>query len=124
MEAGWVLRWTSCNRWMPTCVYNCVVFRQAWPRNNCRLRRSAPLARRDICLSYHAVPDNMRRLDQFVSEVSKLWMHQLRRRSQRGPSRWNWDRMNRMLPRYLPTPRILHPYPKDRFRARLKAGAV
>ena len=49
---------------------------------------------------------------------------QLRRRSQRGRSRWNWARMHRILPRYLPTPRILHPYPKDRFRARLEARAV
>jgi len=75
-------------------------------------------------LNYHAVPDNMRRLDQFVTEISKLWLRQLRRRSQRGRASWNWTRMHRVVRRYLPTPRILHPYPKDRFRARLAAGAV
>jgi group II intron reverse transcriptase/maturase len=75
-------------------------------------------------LQYHAVPDNMRRLDQFVTEVTKLWLRGLRRRSQRGRAAWPWKRMNRLVHRYLPQPKILHPYPKDRFRARLKARAV
>ena len=75
-------------------------------------------------LQYHAVPNNMCRLDQFVTEVSKLWLHQLRRRSQRGRASWPWSRMNRLLSKYIPPPRILHPYPKDRFRARLAARAV
>jgi RNA-directed DNA polymerase len=75
-------------------------------------------------LQYHAVPDNMRRLDQFVVEVTKLWLHQLRRRSQRGRAAWPWSRMNRLVKRYLPQPKILHPYPKDRFRERLAARAV
>ena len=75
-------------------------------------------------LQYHAVPDNMRRLDQFVTEVTKLWLRQLRRRSQRGRAAWPWSRMNRLVNRYLPQPKILHPYPKDRFRVRLAARAV
>ncbi len=75
-------------------------------------------------LQYHAVPDTMRRLDQFVAEVTKLWLRQLRRRSQRGRAAWPWSRMNRLVARYLPRPKILHPYPRDRFRARLAARAV
>jgi group II intron reverse transcriptase/maturase len=75
-------------------------------------------------LQYHAVPDNMRRLDQFVVEVTRLWLRQLRRRSQRGRAAWPWSRMKRLIARYLPQPKILHPYPKDRFRARLAARAV
>jgi RNA-directed DNA polymerase len=75
-------------------------------------------------LHYHAVPDNMRRLDQFVTEVTKLWLRQLRRRSQRGRAAWPWSRMHRLVTRYLPHPKILHPYPKDRFRVRLAARAV
>jgi RNA-directed DNA polymerase len=75
-------------------------------------------------LGYHAVPDNYCRLDEFVTEVTKLWLHQLRRRSQKGRAAWPWERMNRLVDRYLPQPKILHPYPKDRFRARLAAGAV
>lgn len=75
-------------------------------------------------LGYHAVPDNYSRLDQFITEVTKLWLHQLRRRSQKGQAAWPWERMTRLVDRYLPQPKILHPYPKDRFRARLSAGAV
>jgi len=75
-------------------------------------------------LQYHAVPDNMRRLDQFVTEVTKLWLRQLRRRSQRGRAAWPWSRMKRLVARYLPQPKILHPYPNDRYRARLAARAV
>jgi RNA-directed DNA polymerase len=75
-------------------------------------------------MGYHAVPDNFSRLDEFVTEVTKLWLHQLRRRSQKGRAAWPWNRLNRLVDRYLPQPKILHPYPQDRFRARLAAGAV
>ena len=75
-------------------------------------------------LQYHAVPDNMRRLGQFVTEVTKLWLRQLRRRSQRGRVAWPWSRMHRLVNLYLPQPKILHPYPRDRFRVRLAARAV
>ena len=75
-------------------------------------------------LQYHAVPNNMRRLTQFVKEVIKLWRRQLRRRSQRGHAAWPWSRMARLVKCHLPTPKILHPYPHDRFRARLAARAV
>jgi len=75
-------------------------------------------------LQYHAVPDNSRRLQQFVNSVTRLWLRQLRRRSQRGRAAWPWSRMHRLIHRYLPRPKILHPYPKDRFRARLAARAV
>ena len=75
-------------------------------------------------LNYHAVPGNSRRLEQFVDEVRKLWFHSLRRRSEKGKQRWTWERMNRLASKHLPRPRILHPYPETRFRARLKARAV
>lgn len=75
-------------------------------------------------LNYHAVPSNSRRLKQFVDTVTRLWLRVIRRRSQRGRDRWTWARMAGLRAKYLPLPRILHPYPQDRFRARLKAGAV
>jgi len=71
---------------------------------------------------YHAVPLNMVRLQQFRDAIATLWYGVLRRRSQRA--RWTWDRVHRLVRLHLPTPRILHPYPSERFRARLKAGAV
>ena len=73
-------------------------------------------------LNYHAVPLNMVRLQQFRDEIVKMWLAAIRRRSQR--SRWPWSRMQRLARKHLPTPRILHPYPNQRFAARLKAGAV
>lgn len=75
-------------------------------------------------LNYHAIPGNSRRIGRFVSEVTRLWLRALRRRSQRGRSRWTWNRMGRLAAQYLPRPKILHPYPHIRFHARLKAGAV
>ena len=48
----------------------------------------------------------------------------IRRRSQRGSGNWTWSRMQRLARLHLPRPRVIHPYPNQRFRARLKAGAV
>lgn len=75
-------------------------------------------------LNYHAVPSNSRRIRRFVDEVTRHWLHALRRRSQKGRRRWTWNRMCRLARKHLPRPRIIHPYPNERFRARLKAGAV
>ena len=75
-------------------------------------------------LNYHAVPSNSNRIGRFVDEVTRLWLHVLRCRSQRGRHRWTWARMQRLQRRHLPRPRITHPYPDQRFRARLKARAV
>lgn len=75
-------------------------------------------------LNYHAVPGNSERIGRFVDEVTRLWLRAIRRRSQRGKSRWTWARMQRLGRKHLPQPRIIHPYPDKRFDARLKAGAV
>lgn len=72
--------------------------------------------------NYHAIPGNMNRLRQFHNAVTKLWLRQLRRRSQRH--NWTWARMRHLTQKYYPELRILHPYPSERHRARLKAGAV
>jgi len=75
-------------------------------------------------LNDHAVPSNSQRIGRFVDEVTRLWLQVIRRRSQRGRSRWTWERMQRLARIHLPRPHILHPYPDQRFRARLAAGAV
>ena len=64
---------------------------------------------------YHAVPGNQRSLYRFRERLSRYWQHVLRRRSQRG--RVGADRMSRLLNRWLPRPRVLHPYPSVRFDA-------
>lgn len=75
-------------------------------------------------LNYHAVPGNSHCLCRFVDEVTKLWLAVIRRRSQRGRRGWTWERMQRLARKHLPRPRVTHPYPNKRFRARLEVGAV
>src|ERR1700686_4626020 len=45
--------------------------------------------------------------------VMVLWMRTLTRRSQKD--RTGWDRINRLADQWLPKPRILHPWPNQRF---------
>jgi len=67
--------------------------------------------------NYYAVPDNNEALRGFRYRVVRHWLRALRRRSQRT-RRLNWDRMRRLAERWLPQPRILHPWPTLRFDAR------
>jgi hypothetical protein len=62
---------------------------------------------------YYSVPTNGRVLDAFRTEVARLWCRTLRRRSQKH--RLTWERMNRLIIRWLPKVRVLHPWPTDRF---------
>lgn len=64
---------------------------------------------------YHAVPSNRSRLDRFRKEVLRLWLRTLRRRSQKARQKRTWDRVARKGRLWLPPPRILHPYPSERF---------
>ncbi len=61
----------------------------------------------------HAVPTNYNALGAFRYHVMVLWMRALRRRSQRD--RTTWERSARLADRWLPKPRILHPWPNQRF---------
>jgi RNA-directed DNA polymerase len=63
---------------------------------------------------YHAVPGNYRRLKQFREAIRDMWIHALRRRSQRG-YRMTWAKFTKLTNRWLPIPKILHPYPNVRF---------
>ena len=61
---------------------------------------------------YYGVPRNYRSLDLFRSRVKHLWQRALSRRSQKG--RITEERMERIVDRWLPIPRICHPYPEVR----------
>jgi RNA-directed DNA polymerase len=63
--------------------------------------------------AYHAVPTNYRSLVLFRVRVTQLWKRALMRRGQR--SAVPWQRMDALRDRYLPPPRILHPWPERRF---------
>jgi hypothetical protein len=67
-------------------------------------------------LAYYAVPDNIDAVEAFRTQVARHWYRALRRRSQRN--RLDWKRMNRLVVRWLPRARIMHPWPDDRFDAR------
>jgi hypothetical protein len=73
---------------------------------------------------YYGVPGSFDRLEQFDDAVRRLWLLQIRRRSQRGRKRWTWARLSRVYDRYIAKPKILHPYPNVRHHARLRARAV
>jgi hypothetical protein len=63
--------------------------------------------------AYHAVPTNGAALSAFRYHVTDLWRRSLQRRSQRD--RCTWKRMGKLVDAWLPQPRILHPWPQQRF---------
>ncbi len=67
---------------------------------------------------FHAVPGNTDRLFVFGQRLRRQWRLILSRRSQRGTGLITWERMLRISDRWIPTPRVLHPYPDRRFAAK------
>jgi RNA-directed DNA polymerase len=63
--------------------------------------------------AYHAVPTNGRSLGAFRYHVTNLWRRSLRRRSQKDHT--TWARVTKLADDWLPRPRILHPWPNQRF---------
>jgi RNA-directed DNA polymerase len=61
---------------------------------------------------YYGVPMNEPALHLFRLQVGRLWHRTLSRRSQNG--RIPWDRMHRIIARWLPPVRIYHSYPLRR----------
>jgi RNA-directed DNA polymerase len=66
--------------------------------------------------NYHAVRTNHRALVTFRSEIVRRWRWALSRRSQKAYV--TWDRMGKLADDFLPKPRILHPWPAQRFAVR------
>ncbi len=64
---------------------------------------------------YHAIPGNSRQLEVFVHRLRRLWRRVLFQRSQNG--RKSWQRLSPLFNRWIPEPRVLHPYPEQRFAA-------
>jgi group II intron reverse transcriptase/maturase len=93
-------------------------------KQHLRRRRHEPVARTGEWLQsvvqgyflYHAVPGNLDSLGTFRTRLTRLWRTQLLHRSQRH--RCNWERMVRLAERWLPKPRVMHPWPTQRFAAR------
>lgn len=86
-----------------------------------RRRMHAPIAEQGRWLrsvvtgyfAYHAVPTNSRALGAFRHHVTALWRRTLRQRSQKDGM--TWARMKHIADAWLPTPKVLHPWPQQRF---------
>jgi group II intron reverse transcriptase/maturase len=63
-------------------------------------------------IRYYGVPMNSHALHVFRFQVGRRWHRALSRRSQNG--RVLWERMRRLIDRWLPPTRICHPYPLRR----------
>src|SRR3954451_1025398 len=66
--------------------------------------------------AYFAVPTNTDLLSAFRAHIGERWFRSLRRRSQRH--RLTWERMGRLIDRFLPPVRVLHPWPDQRLRVK------
>ena len=63
-------------------------------------------------IQYYSVPRNSTAVNLFRYEAIRLWVRTLRRRSQK--TRLNWERMSRLVNRWIPPVRVVHPYPEQR----------
>ncbi len=61
---------------------------------------------------YYGVPMNTPALQTFRFQIGRLWHRTLSRRGQNG--RVTWDRMRRLIGRWLPPVRVFHAYPLHR----------
>jgi RNA-directed DNA polymerase len=110
---GWftVLRKTMCKRWHAKVKATKIELKrrmhQSIPEVGAYLRAVITGHNR-----YYGVPMNSRTLEAFRLAIARVWLWTLRRRSQK--SRMPWSRFAKHVERWLPRPRICHPYPGQR----------
>jgi RNA-directed DNA polymerase len=63
-------------------------------------------------IRYYGVPMNSIAIGAFREKVCRLWHKVLKRRSDKH--RLPWERMKRLIAKYIPAARICHPYPSER----------
>jgi RNA-directed DNA polymerase len=69
---------------------------------------------------YHAVPGNLTVLARFRRQVARYGFHGPEQRGQRRPT---WEKLGKIIDRWLPVPRVVHEYPNARFHASRRAAA-
>ena len=69
-------------------------------------------------LNYYAVSGSHPSLGWFCNQVRRYWLKSLRRRSQKAFL--SWERFIRLVDRFLPPIKVLHPLPLHRFDARTR----
>ncbi|MDR3134582.1 MAG: group II intron reverse transcriptase/maturase [Deltaproteobacteria bacterium] len=61
---------------------------------------------------YHAIHDNMATLGRFRHLLVGVWIRTVRRKS--GKARMIWDKFAAIVKKWLPIPKVVHPYPNQR----------
>lgn len=64
--------------------------------------------------NYYGVPGNTKALSNFRGQVCKIWRKALRRRSNKA-RKLNWYKMKRIISFFIPSLKVTHPYPNQRF---------
>ncbi len=64
--------------------------------------------------NYYALPGNLKAINAFHSEICLTWLKALRRRGQRHPI--TWKRLTNLIKLFIPSAKVLHPYPNMRLR--------
>ncbi len=65
-------------------------------------------------MNYYGVPGNRKSLDNFRTEIIRGWFVALRKRSQKGKA-LTWKKMDKIVEKWIPKAKIMHPYPNQRF---------
>ncbi len=63
--------------------------------------------------NYHAVPGNFKAIDSFRTQVIRAWFKALRRRSHKA-RKLIWKRFQRLVKKWIPSKRLMHPHPYQR----------
>jgi group II intron reverse transcriptase/maturase len=110
-----LLRRTISKRWNGKIKSLYVLIRQ---RINWHIKDVGLWLKRSITgyFNYYAVNDNLSTLGAFRYRIAKLWLKILRRRSHK--TRMTWERFKPIIAKWLPLPKLVHPYPTKRLALR------
>jgi RNA-directed DNA polymerase len=73
--------------------------------------------------NYYGVPGNMVAVKEFYKQCVRQWLRTLRRRSHKA-QKLTWEIFRKKAEKLIPRPRLVHPFPEQRFwRQRLEVGA-
>lgn len=64
-------------------------------------------------INYYGVPGNRKALDAARTEICKVWRKALRRRGNKRPI--NWHRQAMLVKWWIPSVKVVHPYPNQRW---------
>ncbi len=72
-------------------------------------------------MNYYGISGNSKAINLFRFRIGRLWCKSLRRRSQKH--RITWDYMEKIIKRFIPAAKIIHPYPDIRRYVNTRGGS-